>query len=1184
MALWIHRSNGLHELADMLAERIRQDRGSLFEPVRICVPARGMERWLQLRLAERTGVCAGVTFPFPRALIEWLVDRFGRPASSDGSWDHEALVWAIARRLRAFDGLTRVDAATAIDAERADAWEARQRLRLAASLARFFDDCLVYDPERVLGWERCQTAWPPQASLGSGSRPEGTWPLHAETDLAALWNAAVELVGGQHLARRASELFEAPQDRNTPAERERFAAVYLFGISTLPRLFLDVLGAVADRIDVHLFVWTPSREWMPDLEGADGRGERPAGSNEAETPVLLATMGRIAAGFQRALAELDAGRGEDRFVDPLEQTGCLGRAPTLLERLQSAVLEARVPRGERARLDAMDHSIEIHSCHGPAREVEVLHDRILAWLEADSTLRPVDIVVMCPDVETYAPFVEATFRVPFRIGDRPARKPGGPIDALLALLDLVGSRLGASAVLDVLAMRPIASRFGIAPADFDSIASWIEHAGIRWGWDVRHREMEQGPADAAGTWRDGLDGLLLGWAMDPDAQDGAAPRWGGLLPVGCGVEGTDARRLGSLIDACETLLPSLVRMREPCSMRVWSERLDALIRVALDPGEDAHELQALRAAIEALARAAERAGHREPIDAQAVRTRLLDWLGDRRSSRGLFARGVTVCELVPRRLVTARVVALLGVSDRVLPRADLVQPVGSSSGAARGARPSSADDDRHAVLAALLGARDRFFVSYVGQSIADGGRLAPSALVADLIDACAQLVRVDEEGRRDALERRLVVQQPLVGWSPVCFGAEADERIRSFDERRYEAACAALLPAVRTAFVSGPIVGGPRPPQLLRVEDLVAFLRSPSRHFVRNVLRITLTEADEGPSDVLPLELDPLARWRLMERLLDRECRGAARARRGLAPGAADAPGSFDSNVLDATLAWAQTRALLPPGPLGVALFNDLDEVLQRFYAQWHAALPPTPDARAHVVLVDGVIEDIRIVARLDVYLGQGHGPRRVQITASRLGGWRVLQAWVEHLVLAALSSCGGDARFETVLIGQGKASSNGVERVRFKALEPTEARLRLAELVALYRSGFDRPVPLFQHASRAWVDELLRRRRATETATGGRVLGEAWPSCPLQGPAEGVKRACNVLRAFRGGSWKAGRGSDLQDPYVSLLWSELDCPCAIEEFPRAAMTVYEPLLAHLEPLGSEPKRRRPQGKVAPCS
>jgi exodeoxyribonuclease V gamma subunit len=56
-----------------------------------------------------------------------------------------------------------------------------------------------------------------------------------------------------------------------------------------------------------------------------------------------------------------------------------------------------------------DDSIQCHACHSTMREVEVLHDQLLALLERHPDVSPTDIVVMTPDIDIYAGAIDAGF-------------------------------------------------------------------------------------------------------------------------------------------------------------------------------------------------------------------------------------------------------------------------------------------------------------------------------------------------------------------------------------------------------------------------------------------------------------------------------------------------------------------------------------------------------------------------------------------------------------------------------------------------------------------------------------------------------------------------------------------------------------------------------------------------------
>src|SRR5260370_11390797 len=184
------------------------------------------------------------------------------------------------------------------------------------------------------------------------------------------------------------------------------------------------------------------------------------------------------------------------------------------------------------------------------REVEVLYDQLLALLSDNPELQLQDIMVMMPDVATYAPFIEAVFdtpetvnhRIPYSIADRTARMENGIIDTFLAILELAGSRFGASSLLNILESPAVQGRFKLAQADLETIRVWLDKAAIRWGIDAAHREKLGLPAFAQNTWREGLDRLLLGYAL----PGGNSQLFKNILPCD-EIEGRLAGTLGDFI-------------------------------------------------------------------------------------------------------------------------------------------------------------------------------------------------------------------------------------------------------------------------------------------------------------------------------------------------------------------------------------------------------------------------------------------------------------------------------------------------------------------------------------------------------------------------------------------------------------------------------------------------------------
>ena len=117
---------------------------------------------------------------------------------------------------------------------------------------------------------------------------------------------------------------------------------------------------------------------------------RRADDPRAELPAnrLLASWGRDAREMQLVLGGVGA--------DADHHYGSVQAPATLLGRIQDDVRSNRAAPGaplrgrpdERALLAADDRSLQIHSCHGRARQVEVVRDAILHALAEDESLEP----------------------------------------------------------------------------------------------------------------------------------------------------------------------------------------------------------------------------------------------------------------------------------------------------------------------------------------------------------------------------------------------------------------------------------------------------------------------------------------------------------------------------------------------------------------------------------------------------------------------------------------------------------------------------------------------------------------------------------------------------------------------------------------------------------------------------
>ncbi|MDQ1618886.1 MAG: exodeoxyribonuclease gamma subunit, partial [Actinomycetota bacterium] len=692
-------------------------------------------------------------------------------------------------------------------------------------------------------------------------------------------------------------------------------------------------------------------------------------------------------------------------------------------------------------------------------------------LADDPTLEPRDVLVMCPDVETFAPIVAATFaiggeddaahpaaKLRVRLADRALRQTNALLAVLSQLLELGTARLTASQVLDLAGTPAVRQRFGFDDDELDRLRDWTVAAGVRWGLDREHRTTWQLGDVEQGSWRDGLDRLLLGAAME-----GALDSWGDVVPLD-DVDSADIDLAGRLAELVDRLAAAQQLMSTRHTAPDWMTGLEAAVSgLATTTSDTAWQLLQLRGELRDIAEAAE--GSTALLGLADVRALLTSSLAGR-PTRASFRTGtLTVCTLVPMRSVPHRVVCLLGLDDGVFPRQS------SHDGddvLARDPWVGERDprsEDRQLLLDAICAAEDHLVITYTGADERTGAPVPPAVPLGELLDALDRTATGPDGARvRDIVTTHHALQP----FDPRNFepGTLLPRRSFSFDPLSYAGARAAAGPRSEPV----PIFAAPLPPQAegdVELADLRRLLAHPARGFLRQRLGVAETRGEDEPADALPVELDPLEQWDIGERVLHERLAG-------LDP--ADC------------LALEQHRGNLPPGPLGIAYLRDIGpKVESLLQASTLDRAHPPESHDVDVRLTDG--------ARLTGTVSGVRGDTLLSMTYSRLAARHRLLAWID---LVALTVARPDHVWRAVAVGRGRGRK-GAQRSVFEPLTPAEAGTALEELVALYRAGLRSPLPLPVKTAAAYAD----RRNHSDTPTAREGAEREWLTDRFPGEQE---------------------------------------------------------------------------------
>jgi exodeoxyribonuclease V gamma subunit len=1035
----IHQSNRTEALLAALAEVLARPPADPLQPEVIVVRSLGMRTWLAQQLARRLGVWSLAWFPFPRDLVDHLIEGLLPECSERRCYAPEALYWAVRDDLPAL-----LDEPAFAALRRYLSGPARERKahQLAGRVARLFDGYFLYRPQMILAWE-----------AGEGDH----WQ-------ARLFRSLRLRLGPHHPARVLDELRRALQRSAAAAELPPRLSV--FGLSSLPPIYLQLLAGLARRRAVHLYLLNPSQAYWSHIRSQRSivrAAERAGRSPEALAAELhlepghplLAAWGQQGRELQLVIErEIDYDDSDDRFVDPLAAAG-----ECLLTRLQSDILHLRQRPGPEApavELAPEDDSLEIHACHSPMREVETLADRLRLLFEAEPDLQPHQVLVMSPDIEAYAPLLEAVFGgrdpIPFSISDRRQRAESGVVRAMLTILEGVDGRLTASWVLDLLAQTAVRERFGLDERDVEQLGAWAREAGVRWGMDAAHRVRLGQPDFDQSSWRFGLDRLLLGCAMPADGRT----LFGGRLAAPQ-AEGREAELLGRLAAFCDLLFGELRALTRPRPVTEWAERLERCAERLLAAGGEHHpQHQLLRHALAELADAAEAAGHAVPVAFESIRLALADRLDERVTHAGFLSGGVTCCNLQPMRSLPFAVVCLLGMNDGAFPRTERRPAFDLLAQSPRPGDPSRRNEDRTLFLEALLAARRHLIVTYTGRDARDDRPLPPSVLVADLLDAAGQACGLDTE----AAARELVCQQPLQPYSPRLFDTADTRRLRP----RGTAAvwCAAAEAAAGTRrpappFMSSRLPAGPERDSAVQLEDLIRFLRDPPAWLLSRRLGLRIEPVPQAEVERELLEAEGLAGYQAAERLL----------------AALLEPEPANDEELVARL---QADNALPPGAGGQAWLHKLRRRVAPIAVaarRWTGA-PPLPPVSFELPLAGG-----RLVGTLEGLRPEG----RIVVTSGVVGARRRLDAWVHHLALV----CAAPAGVAPISRLLGRAS-NGTAPTARRWADVSAPAAELERLLALYRRGCCEPLAFFPKSALVLAEKLQGADAADSAARSSAV------------------------------------------------------------------------------------------------
>ncbi|EGK4062295.1 exodeoxyribonuclease V subunit gamma [Escherichia coli] len=1090
-----NRLDVLEALMEFIVERERLD--DPFEPEMILVQSTGMAQWLQMTLSQKFGIAANIDFPLPASFIWDMFVRVLPEIPKESAFNKQSMSWKLMTLLPQL--LEREDF-TLLRHYLTDDSDKRKLFQLSSKAADLFDQYLVYRPDWLAQWE-------------TGHLVEGLG--EAQAWQAPLWKALVEYTDelGQPRWHRANlyQRFIETLESATTCPPGLPSRVFICGISALPPVYLQALQALGKHIEIHLLFTNPCRYYWGDIKDPaylaklltrqrrhsfedrelplfrDSENAGQLFNSDGEQDVgnpLLASWGKLGRDYIYLLSDLESSQELDAFVDVMPDN--------LLHNIQSDILELEnravagvnieeFSRSDNKRpLDPLDSSITFHVCHSPQREVEVLHDRLLAMLEEDPTLTPRDIIVMVADIDSYSPFIQAVFGsapadryLPYAISDRRARQSHPVLEAFIILLSLPDSRFVSEDVLALLDVPVLAARFDITEEGLRYLRQWVNESGIRWGIDDDNvRELEL-PATGQHTWRFGLTRMLLGYAMES-----AQGEWQSVLPYdeSSGLIAELVGHLASLLMQLNIWRRGLAQERP---LEEWlSVCRDMLNAFFLPDAETEAAMTLIEQQWQAIIAEGLGAQYGDAVPLSLLRDELALRLDQERISQRFLAGPVNICTLMPMRSIPFKVVCLLGMNDGVYPRQ--LAPLGfdlMSQKPKRGDR-SRRDDDRYLFLEALISAQQKLYISYIGRSIQDNSERFPSVLVQELIDYIGQSHYLPGDEALNCDESEARVKAHLT-----CHHTRMPFDPQNYQPGNLQSYAREWLPAASQAGKAHSEFVQPLPftlPETVPLETLQRFWAHPVRAFFQMRLQVNFRTEDSEIPDTEPFILEGLSRYQINQQLL---------------------------NALveqdDAERLFRRFRAAgdLPYGAFGEIFWETQCQEMQQLADRVIACRQPGQSME-----IDLACNGVQITG----WLPQVQPDGLLRWRPSLLSVAQGMQLWLEHLVYCA---SGGNGESRLFLRKDGEW--------RFPPLAAEQALHYLSQLIEGYREGMSAPLLVLPESGGTWL----------------KTCYDAQNDAMLDDDSTLQKARTKFLQAYEGNMMVRGEGDDI---WYQRLWRQL--------------------------------------------
>jgi exodeoxyribonuclease V gamma subunit len=1031
-------SNDMLQLAARLAEQQKSAPLPPLESEIIIVQSNELSRWLSLYIAQHHGIASHIDFPYPSAYIWALFRRVLPEIPHESAFSKVAMTWRIFDLLPVCSQQPGFEVVAGYLGEEDDVVK---RYGLAHRIADSFDQYLMYRPDWIKDWEKADASLP-------------HWQ-------AKLWKHLTkkEPKPALHRANLLDQLTHYLwQSEKRPEGLPRRLAI--FGISALPPVYLELYVLMAKFCDITLYFLSPSEGYWGDLQDSKRKSQQVLKTGEEAYFLdtghpLLASLGKQGQEFFEQIQGCEH-ESESIFSSP-EKKHLLGYIQRDIYDLYDPSLS-----GQKRLIYEADNSIQIHDCHSALREVEILHDQLLALFDRHSGLAPADVVVMTPDIDVYAGSIDAVFGcasqgqyIPYGISGASGQQQSPLLSAFNQLLDLPASRFEVDSIISLLECEAIQNRFSFDQTALDLVRKWCRETKIHWAYSSEDKLAMGLPTSEINSWRAGLDRLLLGYAMPLSNDKGQWTLFDDKLAFD-GVSGDRANTMAQLCAFVDCLDRFRKSLNKPRTASQWQQHLLLLVEAFFLEDHEQAETLKISNSLDSFVESTELANFGKKMSIDLVCEWLKEHLNKNQNEPRFMGQGVTFCGMVPMRSIPFSVVCLIGMNGDSYPRRQPKQGFDLLSADFRRGDRSRRDDDRYLFLEAILSAGEHLYISYVGRSIVDNSEIPPSVLVSDMHDILLQGFSTNSE---NDIWQQILTEHPLQAFSQRYFEQTSEPLINLFS---YQVAYCPPDKAEKTnatAWFEQSLQAPDISWRQISLNELNQFYRHPGRYLLQQRLRLRLEFDDELLDPREPFSLGSLEAWQLRQQLLSQHLKG--------------------DSLVDA-LPMIKATGSLPHGEIGQQLFYEEANKVNKFAVR----LADYPEQFIDPISFELSLSEFSLVGQLDDCSAKGLFNYRL----SKAKGGDLLSIWCSHLVLNCLRPQG--------VLCESRWITEDID-IKLKVVADPESLL--LELLEVYWQGCQQAIPLFSKTSFAYAKAFLKN-------------GKGDPDNPMMASWEGNKHTTGEM------------------------------------------------------------------------